>query len=244
MSCNAIWTAGFIRRPIGADVEQQLTLRIGLRDSATFANFLAGDNAAPLYLLQQGSEPFVYLWGGLGSGRSHLLQAACHAETARGGSAVYLALTALAGAGVELLDGLEQMSLVCLDDVQVVAGDEVWEEGLFHLYNRVRDAGGRLLAVADASPLAIGVQLADLRSRLSWGPVFQLQPLDDAGKLEALQLRARARGMELSEEVGAYLLRRCPRDMHALFALLERLDQASLTAQRRLTIPFVRELIS
>jgi len=225
-------------------VEQQLTLRVGLRDSATFANFFVGDNAAALHLLQQGDEPFVYLWGGPGCGRSHLLQAACHAEGGRGGSPAYLPLAALAHAGTEVLDGLEQMSLVCLDDVQAVAGQAVWEEGLFHFYNRVRDAGGRLLAAADAGPAALGVQLADLRSRLSWGPVFQLQSLDDAGKLAALQLRARARGMELGAEVGAYLLRRCPRDMHALFELLERLDQASLAAQRRLTIPFVREIIS
>lgn len=244
MPTSTIWTAGSIQRPTGADVEQQLTLRIGLRDSATFANFLAGDNTAPLHLLQQGSEPFIYLWGAMGSGRSHLLQAACHAETACGGSPAYLPLAELARVGVELLDGLEQMSLVCLDDLQAVVGDPVWEEGLFHLYNRVRDVGGRLLAAADASPAALGVQLADLRSRLGWGPVFQLRALDDAGKLAALQLRARARGMELSEEVGTYLLRRGPRDMHALFELLERLDQASLAAQRRLTIPFVRELIS
>ncbi|WP_420824459.1 DnaA regulatory inactivator Hda [Sulfurivermis fontis] len=230
--------------PTGADVERQLTLRIGLRDSATFANFLPGDNAAALHLLQQGGEPFIYLWGAGGSGRSHLLQAACHAVTAGGGSPAYLPLAGLADTGVAMLDGLEQMSLVCLDDLQAVAGNAAWEEALFHLYNRVRDAGGRLLAAADASPVTLGIQLADLRSRLAWGPVFQLQPLDDAGKLAALQLRARARGMDLSEEVGTYLLRRCPRDMQALFELLERLDQASLAAQRRLTIPFVRELIS
>ncbi len=224
-------------------LERQLTLRIGLRDSATFANFLVGGNAAPLHALQQGEEPFIYLWGGQGSGRSHLLQAACHAEAARGGSPAYLPFTELLRTGTGLLEGLEQMSLVCLDDLQAVAGDRTWEEALFHLYNRVRDTGGRLLAAADASPAALGILLPDFGSRLAWGPVFQLQSLDDAGKLAALQLRARARGMELSEEVGAYLLRRCPRDMHALFELLERLDQASLAAQRRLTIPFVRELI-
>lgn len=223
--------------------EQQLALRIGLRDSATFANFYAGDNAAVLHVLQQADEPFIYLWGTQGSGRSHLLQAACHAETGRGGAPAYLPLGELAPAGVGLLEGLEQMSLICLDDVQAIAGDAAWEEGLFHLYNRIREAGGRLLAAADASPLTLGINLADLRSRLGWGPVFQLQGLDDAGKLAALQLRARARGMALSDEVGSYLLRHSPRDMRALFDLLERLDRASLTAQRRLTIPFIREFL-
>lgn len=223
--------------------EQQLVLSVGLRDSATFANFHPGSNAAALHVLQKATEPFVYLWGAPGSGRSHLLQAACHAETARGGTPAYLPLSELVQVGVELLEGMEQMPLVCLDDMQVVAGDPVWEEALFYLYNRLRDAGGRVLAAADAGPATLGVTLADLRSRLAWGPVFQLHTLDDAGKLAALQLRARGRGMALSDEVGAFLLRRCPRDMQALFELLERLDQASLAAQRRLTIPFVRELI-
>lgn len=226
-----------------ARTEQQLALRIGLRDSATFANFYAGDNAAVLHALQQGNEPFIYLWGAQGSGRSHLLQAACHTEAGRGGTPVFLPLGELAPAGVGLLEGLEQMSLICLDDVQAIAGDAAWEEGLFHLYNRIREAGGRLLVAADASPVTLGITLADLRSRLGWGPVFQLQGLDDAGKLAALQLRAAARGMVLSDEVGVYLLRRCPRDTQALFELLERLDRASLAAQRRLTIPFVRDLI-
>jgi len=218
-------------------------LRIGLRDSATYANFLPGANAAALYTLQQAIEPFVYLWGGSGCGKSHLLQAACHAEAERDGSPAYLPLRELATADSSICQGLEHMSLVCLDDLQAVVGQRGWEEALFHLYNGVRESGGRMIVAADASPFALAVELPDLRSRLGWGPVFALQALDDAGKLSALQLRAQVRGIELSDEVGAYLLRRAPRDMHALFALLERLDQASLAAQRRLTIPFVRELL-
>ncbi len=224
--------------------EQQLPLRIGLRDSATFANFFPGDNAAALYALQQAAEPFIYLWGGSGCGKSHLLQAACHAETARGGVPAYLPLAELAAAGADVLEGMEAMSLVCVDDLERIAGVREWEEALFHLYNRVREAGGRLLVAAAVGPAALDLTLADLRSRLGWGPVFQLHPLGDDGKLAALQLRAHARGLELPDEVGAYLLKRSPRDMHALFELLERLDHASLVAQRRLTIPFVRELIS
>ncbi len=221
----------------------QLPLRIGLRDSATFDNFYLQGDATLLHLLQGAFEPFIFLWGGRGTGKSHLLQAACHAEAARGGAAAYLPLPQLLDAGPAVFEGLEAMALVCIDDLQSVVGERAWEEALFHLYNRVRDAGGRLLAAADAGPLALPVALPDLRSRLTWGPVFQLQSLDDAGKLAALQLRAAARGMVLGNDVGNYLLRRIPRDMQALFDLLERLDVASLTAQRRLTIPFVRNLL-
>ncbi len=221
----------------------QLPLRIGLRDSATFANFYPGANAGACHALQQGGEPFIYLWGPDGCGKSHLLQAACHAVSEQGLQAIYLPLGEL-GMAPSMLDGLESMGLVCLDNLQAVAGDSAWETALFHLYNRLRDSGNRLLAAGSVAPAGLSLQLPDLVSRLGWGPVFQLQPLDDADKAEALRLRAANRGMQMPAEVATYLLQRSPRDMHALFELLERLDEGSLAAQRKLTIPFVRQLLA
>jgi len=221
----------------------QLPLGITLADTATFDNFYTGDNAAALHSMRDGAEPFVYLWGASGSGRTHLLQAACQATAAVGEPAVYLPLGDRAELSPEMLDGLEAMRLVCLDDVDAIAGLEAWEQSLFHLYNRIRECGARLLAAADGAPGALALCLPDLASRLAWGPVFQLRTLSDADKLSALQLRARQRGLDLPAEVGEYLLRRCPRDTHSLFALLDSLDKAALAAQRRLTIPFVRENI-
>jgi DnaA family protein len=224
-------------------LRQQLPLRIGLRDSATFANFLPASNAQALHALQQQNEPFIYLWGPSGSGKSHLMQAACHAVTEAGGSAVYLPLAELSPMSPELLDGMEQMQLVCIDEVDSIAGNGSWEQALFHLYNRLRDSGNRLVVAGRASPMALGLNLPDLVSRLGWGPVYQLQLLSDEEKAAALRLRAAQRGMEMPPEVASYLLNRAPRDMQALFALLDELDEVSLAAQRRLTIPFVREII-
>ncbi len=222
---------------------QQLPLRIGLRDSATFANFFPGSNAAAEYTLQQQDESFIYLWGGNGSGKSHLLQAACHAVSEHGGSAAYLPMRELSAMPPQLLEGMEQMALVCIDDLESVAGNTAWEQALFHLYNRVRDGGRRLVVAGQASPSALGLSLPDLISRLSWGPVYQLQALEDTEKADALRLRASQRGMEMPVEVANYLLNHAPRDMHALFALLDELDEVSLAAQRKLTIPFVRGLV-
>ncbi|MFO7592775.1 MAG: DnaA regulatory inactivator Hda [Pseudomonadota bacterium] len=221
----------------------QLPLRIGPRDSATFANFFAGPNAAVSHTLQQGDEPFVYLWGGAGSGKTHLLQAACHAVTEQGRTPVYLPLGDGEGLPPRMLEGMERMSLVCLDDLQGVVGDSDWEQALFHLYNRLRESGNRLIAAATAPPAGLQVRLADLISRLGWGPVYQMHPLSDEEKGVALQQRAAIRGMDMPQEVAAYLLSRASRDTHALFDLLDRLDEVSLAAQRKLTIPFVREII-
>lgn len=228
---------------MSSNLRQQLPLRVGLRDSATFANFFTGSNAAASHALQLQNEPFIYLWGTGGSGKSHLLQAACHAVTEVGGVAAYLPMGELSAMPPQMLEGMEQMALVCMDDVDNIVGNADWEKALFHLYNRMRDNGRHLVVAGQASPSALGLKLPDLVSRLSWGPVYQLQTLNDEEKAAALRLRATQRGMEMTPDVANYLLSHAPRDMHALFALLDELDEVSLAAQRKLTIPFVRKLI-
>jgi DnaA-homolog protein len=228
----------------------QLPLGVRLRDDATFANYYPGANAAALGYVERlceadagWTESLIYLWGGEGVGRSHLLQAACLRFEQRGEQAVYLPLAEVVEYGPALLDNLDRCELVCLDDLDAVAGRSNWEEALFHLFNRLRDSGRRLLLAASSSPRELPVQLADLQSRLTLALVFQLQSLSDEDKLRALQLRASRRGLHLSDEVGRFILTRGERSMSALFDLLERLDQASLQAQRKLTIPFLKETL-
>lgn len=232
-------------------VKEQLPLAYAWRDGLSFDNFCGAENRAVVQSLQHGADgngdQFTYLWGTPGVGKSHLLQAACQRAAEQGLAVAYLPLADFVdkqvGMPVEALDGLESLSLVCLDDVQAVAGVAHWEEALFHLYNRLRDSGAVLLAAGDASPAGLAIDLPDLRSRLGWGPVFRVQEPQEDEKTHALQARAKARGFDLPDEVARYLIRRSPRDMTSLFALLDRLDQASLAQQRRLTIPFVRNLI-
>ncbi len=228
---------------MAASATGQLPLKLGLRDSATFDNFLVEGNELAVRALREGANDSLYLWGPSGCGKSHLLQAVCHAANREQGGAVYLPLGDIPGVQPALFEGLETRAVVAIDDLAVVAGEAALEQALFHLYNRIRECGGRLLLAAPASPAALGIGLPDLVTRLGWGLVFRLQTLSDRGRRQALQLRARRRGFELPDEVADYLLRRQARDMNSLFALLERLDHASLAAQRRLTIPFVRSLL-
>lgn len=225
----------------------QLPLGVGLRDDATFANFLPRGNAALVSALQAqldaDGEAFIYLWGGEGSGRSHLLQAACHEAGARDKRALYLPLHDLGHFPPHMLEDAERLDLVVIDDIEAVIGRKRWEEALFHGFNRLRDAGKRLVIAATAPPRQLDVKLPDLASRLTWGVTFQIQRLDDDGRFEALQLRARARGMQLPDEVARYILHRGPRRLSELFDALERLDRASLSAQRKLTIPFVKQAL-
>ena len=223
-------------------MNQQLTLGIRLRDDATFDNYFSGQNEQVVHNLEVQDEPYVFLFGEAGTGKSHLLQAACHRVGQKGLPVVYLPL-AEEGLMPAMLDGLESMSLIALDDVQHVIGNADWELALFNLYNRVRESGVNLL-VSSSEPLAsLNIQLADLKSRLSWGPIFQLMVLSDKEKQHALQQRAKNRGLDLADDVVTYFLKRSPRDMNSLFALFEKLDKASMVEKRKLTIPFIKNYL-
>jgi len=225
----------------------QLSLSIGLRDDATFANFYPGDNGYLLDALRAliggAGEAFQYVYGPHDSGKSHLLQALCHQADAAGLRSVYLPLDELALLSPDLLEGLEALDLVCIDDLNLVAGRAKWEIALFHCFNRLRDAGKILVISADAPPAKLGVKLPDLSSRLAWGITSALHKLDDEQKTAAFKLRARERGLELTDEVARYILHRSPRTLRELFDMLSVLDHASLMAQRKLTIPFVKETL-
>lgn len=230
-----------------ADNPFQLALSFGMRDDTTLENFYPLRNepvVRQLELLAAGDgEPYLFLWGDNGAGCSHLLQASCHRAGALGRSAFYLPLDQLLGHGPSVLEGLESLDLVCIDQLQLAVGSPEWEEPLFHLFNRLRDAGCSLLIAADRPPRQLFLKLPDLASRLSWGLVFRIWALDDDGKCEALKARAQQRGIDLADDVAQFIMHRSPRQTGELFALLNQLDRASLAAQRRITIPFVKEVM-
>jgi DnaA family protein len=216
----------------------QIPLQIKLNDAATFDNYLITGNEQLVALLNS-EEPFVYYWSKEATGKTHLAQAMCHQQQ----NSIYLPLGETHQWQPEIFEGLESFGLICLDDVEYLAGKSDWEEALFNLFNRVRDAGKKLRVSAQASPKSVGIELNDLLSRLTWGVTIQVEPLTDKDKVAALSLRAKQRGFDLPDEVASYLVNHCPRDMKNLFAILDRLDDASLQAQRKLTIPFIKHCL-
>lgn len=221
--------------------EQLLLFRS--RTDASFANFfVASANQTLIHALrdwlQQGVGAF-YLHGVEHSGRSHLLQAVC-----REVDAIYLPLAELREQNpADVLDALESAPIICLDDVDAVIDDAAWCEQLFHLFNRCIQNGARLLMSANRASANLGCALPDLQSRLQTGGDFRLQTLSDDDLLLALQLRARDRGIELGDDVAAFILARQPRAFPALLLLLDQLDKQSLTEKKRITIPFVKSVI-
>lgn len=223
----------------------QLALPLKLQDHAVFESFLPTGNEALVAFLRDTvasiNGPGGWIRGAGSTGKTHLLQAVC--ECAQD-DAQFLPVADFVEAGPDILEGLSNRQFVCLDDVDAVSGDANWELKLFSLYNALVDAGGVLLCSAAAAPRDCGFELADLVSRFSRLPTFHLHPLDEAERIEALQLRARHRGLDLPTESASYLLTRSTRDMASLYALLDKLDAEAMIAKRRLTIPFVKEVLS
>jgi DnaA-homolog protein len=226
---------------------RQIPLGLRLPDRAVFETFLPARNAEALAHAQRvaagGPAGLTWLCGPHGAGKTHLLQAAC-ALAGSHARAGYVPLAEVAALGVGVLEGLPQLECLCLDDIDAVIGRDDWERGIFALLRELQDAGGSLIAAAQAPPALLAFALPDLGSRCAAGAVLQLRLLDEAEQGQALQLRARVRGFELPDETLQWLLRRFPRDMASLYGLLDTLDEAALVAQRRLTIPFIREVLN
>lgn len=228
----------------------QLPLEFNFNNDLTFETFVTGSNAELVTLLKNFNNSresdCLYFWGRPGIGKTHLLQALCQDPSFKDRPIAMIPLNPQKQAdpySPQMLDGLESMSLVCIDDIDLIAGNRDWEDALFHFYNRARDNSTPLVISASVPPAQLSIELSDLKTRLGWGLVLQLQAIKDDEKLEALKIRAWHRGMEISDEVGEYLLRRFSRDMVNLVTLLDNLDRASLTEQRHLTIPFVKQVL-
>lgn len=215
----------------------QLPLAVQLRDTASFDTYFAGPNAEAVAALQEARQSLL-LFGAQGSGRTHLLQACCRLHAGR-----YLPLEALTGYGPEALEGLSDVAVLCLDDADAVLDHPAWALALLRLLDARRSARRCTVLSTLAPPDRLAVALPDLRTRLSALTVLGLRPLDDAGRAQLLRTRATARGLELPEEVSRWLLNTQSRGVAPLLDALDRLDRASLSAKRRLTLPFVQSVL-
>jgi DnaA family protein len=227
---------------------QQLPLAIGLRERAVFENFVPGPNlqaVAHLQAIARGASADVcWLCGPAGVGKSHLLQAVCALAQRTDITAAYLPLAQLRPHGPEALEGWQGARVLAVDDLAQIAGELPWEQRLFGLYREAQERGAALIAAAVEPPLLLRFALPDLASRFAAAALLPLRPLPEAGQREALRLRAHARGLELPEETALYLQRRFRRDLPTLYHLLDTIDEAALQAQRRLTVPFIRSVLT
>lgn len=229
----------------------QLSLAVQLPDDETFESFQLGDNSVCVELLKSFiekeinlSEPLsFYFFGTYGVGKSHLLHAACSYAETLNTTNFCMSFSQLTELSVEVLEGLEHFSLVCLDDIQLIAGNTLWQQAVFDLYNRITEQGNKIIITGNNSVKELGITLPDLVSRLAWGEVQSIKQLSDSDKIQALTFHANQRGMQLTEDVAKYLINRQTRDMSSLIESLDILDKASIREQRKITIPFIKSIL-
>lgn len=226
----------------------QLPLAVHLPDDETFASFYCPNDETVLkqltaFVSGEGTSNGFYLFGQQGVGKSHLLHASCSIASELSLNSLCLSLSELRHLSVEVLANLEQIDLICLDDLHLIAGNPQWEQGIFDLYNRVIEKNKRIIISGNESAKNLGVTLPDLVSRLTWGLTEQIKPLDDSGKIKAIKMRSKFRGIELSDDSAKFLLNRLSRDMNSLVQSLDVLDKASIRAQRKITIPFIKDVL-
>ncbi|MDC9728983.1 MAG: DnaA regulatory inactivator Hda [Methyloprofundus sp.] len=226
---------------------EQLTLQFENNAEQSFASFYTGDNLELIShlknIVNNSGEQQLFIWGDKGSGKSHLLHASCQEAHNNGFTAFYLNL-ANPSSEPSILEGLESFDLVCLDNIQSCSNNKEWELGLFNFYNRQRANDRRLLISGDCPPKFLMIQLPDLKTRLNWGLTLKIQELSDENLIAAFTCKAKYIGLDISPTVGEFIKKNYSRDAANLWLLLPKLEQATLVAKRKLSIPFLKNILS
>lgn len=227
---------------------EQIPVQFELRAEQSFSSFYTAchqDIVQHLANTASGEgDRQIYLWGPQGLGKTHLLQACCQQAHQLQRSAFYLPLQKKQLPTIDVLEGLEELDLICIDNIEECAGDKVWELALFHLYNLSRENNHQLIISARCPPNLLPFELVDLKTRMGWGLTLKLQELSDVERIAALTCKARYLGFEISPQVGQFLNKHYARDLPALWDLLPRLEQATLAAKRKLTVPFLKQIMA
>ena len=225
----------------------QIPFEFGNVQKNDFTSFVVGKNQALLkfldIIIKKQENDCIYIWGSQGTGKTHLLQAACKQADEINSQVAYIPLKHQEDLSPEILNDLGKLDLICIDDLEFVSGNIEWQQRLTLLFNEVRDNNKSMLISSTISPKNINIELSDLKSRLFWGQVFKINPPDDELKMEILTKKATERSFELSNDVVEFLINRKKRDLKSLIEILDQIDHSSLAAKRKITIPFIKELI-
>ena len=185
----------------------------------------------------------MYIYGLKNSGKTYLLQSLCNKYSKNDKSSLFLPLMDVIKYGVEIIDSIENMDLVCIDGLEAVSQNKEWEIGLFNLINNAQQTGCRLVFTSSSEEGAINFSLADLDSRIRKFQSHEIFPISDDHLLKALKKITNLRSISLGEKEAQYLITYTKRNIADLVNILESLDQLSMENKRRITIPLIKELL-
>jgi len=228
-------------------VPRQLPLQFEFQSNQNFNTFYPGNNVEVISHLQQlfkHTEQQIFLWGEIGTGKTHLLQAICQQSSQHQQSSFYFCFEDTQLPDSEMLNGLENFDIVCFDNIEKIAGNKQWEHAFFNFFNSHRDNNKQLILSANCPPKYLTIELPDLKTRMSWGLTLKIIPLTDEQQLNALIYKANDLGFEIPVNVGKFLITHYARDLPSIWILLDKIDHATLSAKRKLTIPFLKQIMN
>ncbi len=226
---------------------EQLPVQFEFQSNQSFSTFYPGNNEEIVNHLRQiffNNEQQIFLWGARGSGKTHLLQSLTQTSNTCNKTSFYYSLDTKDFPDPGMLEGLENFDLVCFDNIEHITGKAEWEQAFFNFYNLHRDANNKLVVTANCPPKYLAIQLPDLKTRMSWGLTLKLKALSDEQQLNALIYKAHDLGFEIPIKVGRFLITHYARDLPSIWALLDKIEQATLAAKRKLTIPFLKQIMA
>lgn len=228
-------------------MSEQFPVQFEFQSNQHFSTFYPGNNQEPVNHLQKicsSKEQQTFLWGEAGTGKTHLLQATIQEANVNNKTSFYFSFDSKTLPNPSLFDGLENIDIVCLDNIDQIVDNKEWEHAFFNFYNLHRDGNKKLIISASCPPKYLAIQLPDLKTRMSWGVTFKLKALTDEQQLNALIYKAHDLGFNIPINVGQFLMIHYARDLPSVWALLDKIDQATLAAKRKLTIPFLKQIMS
>ena len=223
---------------------EQLLLPVSISEHMVFDSFYPGPNIEIYQSIKTDSQKFLWIAGSKGSGKTHLLQAALHQCFSFSNKGLYIPMHNFKEFNPEILDNLDQLDLICIDDIECILGKRIWEEKLMGLYERLQTAKSQLIVGSFESPKGTHFHLPDLASRFTMFVVHRLELLSESETISAIQLHANTRGFDLPDDCAKYLIRRVQRDVGSLIEIIQILDYESLSKKRKLTIPFIKSILN
>jgi len=226
---------------------RQLILDIQLHDQMNFANFFIGNNIQLINILKNLSivgGPFsIFIYAQTGLGKSHLLNAVCQLFSDKYIPVAYLPLEDVKQFELNILDNIENLDLLCIDDIHLIAGNHAWEKAIFHCFNNILHNNKKIVITSNIPPQYIPFKILDLKSRMLGGLIYPIFELNDDEKISSLKLKAKIRGINLNTRVAKFLLNHYDRSQNKLFDFLEKIDRETLEAKRKITVPFLKVIL-
>ena len=221
---------------------KQLTFPWNKSNKSKFDNFYFESSNIEVKDALLGSED-IFLYGLKKTGKTYLLQSLCNYYFNKGRTSLFIPLKEVKDLGSQITESLENLDLICIDDVDLIAGDNLWEKAIFNLINDCLLTDCRLVFCSSFNPSNINLELKDLMSRIKKINHIEIFPVQSNNLTNAIKFIANSRSINLGEREINYLITYSERSIANLVNIIKKLDDLSMELKRKISVPLIKEVI-